>query len=881
MSERIEPVSDLPSAISAGDIAAIRAAITAGADVNAVDPTSHLTPLLYAIRFAESPRRDEQEIVQLLLDLGADPNVECDRYGKRTPLDGACRNGLSTTASLLVARGADTRWKNEHGFTILHVAALGGIDWLVQQLLDQGFDVNLADDRGQMPLHGAIYGGHIALCRLLIERGADVNARVQSGDFADYTPLHLAVDAGFPQITALLLDAGALASAQPLPLLKLLNWLGFGKPEREIQQEAMRLLLDDKRSTLHPSPYFDDQYVRTAHVWLEREPSVPDLVRQQAKQRLETLNELALEDAIEDGDAERFAELLDVYDRAEEKPRLMDAVDSGSLALVQLMIVHGADVNEYDSDFGTPLHSAAQSGYLAIARALVDAGADVDIWSEPEGQHEPETPLSIAAERGDTAFVQLLLEAGASVALDGPEDMFIGTHGVGIVPLYRAKDPQVVALLLDRGSDPSAILSLPSSGFYDAVHDVEDQLVTRLEAAIDDVEVEVVRLLLERGGPFRNDGSGDSELRRALEQDDTTITALLLAHGARLNTPEDLPEHLTQDQRRLLLAAEIALPPAKTLLEAIEAGDLATVRRFLDEGADLRVPENTWEAPLICAIRAGQQEIAEELIARGAPSGGADDYGALYFACMEGMASLVRHFLREGADLSKTYSGDGTTLLHIAARRGHTDVVVLLLDAGMSVDLENARRETPLYEASSWVQVDTIRLLIERMADPILSNSSRTTIIGQVFGGYAKRSITYERCVAAVEALLKAGARLGDLPKVMAEGKRPELLRYLLERGHLDLSEREQGSAVLGAAAYAGDLETVQLVLNHSVAGLNTALLLAAERGHSEIARLLLAHGASVNARNEQGKTSFDVAHNRPMRDLLRFAGGQRGRQER
>src|SRR5262249_15554231 len=149
----------------------------------------------------------------------------------------------------------------------------------------------------------------------------------------------------------------------------------------------------------------------------------------------------------------------------------------------------------------------------------------------------------------------------------------------------------------------------------------------------------------------------------------------------------------------------------------------------------------------------------------------------------------------------KTYNTEGDTLLHIAARRGHTDVVALLLDAGMNVDAESARRVTPLYEASYWVQVDTIRLLIARMGDPNRSNSPRATIIGQVFGGYASRSITFERCVAAMEALLEGGARLGDLPKMMAEGKRPELLRYLLERGHLDLSEREQGSAVLCAAA--------------------------------------------------------------------------------
>src|SRR5262249_40438070 len=160
----------------------------------------------------------------------------------------------------------------------------------------------------------------------------------------------------------------------------------------------------------------------------------------------------------------------------------------------------------------------------------------------------------IAAARGDVALVRLLLEAGASVKVGELEAMFIGTYGVFILPLYRAKDPQVIALLLDKGADPDIVLSPVLS---EAIDRYGEGVLTPLEVAVGDKEVEVTRLLLERGVSFRDDGSGDKELRRALEHEDTTITALLLARGARLNAPDDLPEHLTQDQRRLLLAAEI------------------------------------------------------------------------------------------------------------------------------------------------------------------------------------------------------------------------------------------------------------------------------------------------------------------------------------
>src|SRR5262249_12671350 len=151
---------------------------------------------------------------------------------------------------------------------------------------------------------------------------------------------------------------------------------------------------------------------------------------------------------------------------AEEKPTLADAAASGSVALVCLMLERGADVNEFDPDYGTPLHSAAWRGHRAVARALIDAGARVDVWTEPEWQHLPESHLPSAGERGDAALVQLLLAAGASTALGEPEAAFIDTYGVVILPLYRARDPQTIALLLDEGADPDVVRALPPSDIY-------------------------------------------------------------------------------------------------------------------------------------------------------------------------------------------------------------------------------------------------------------------------------------------------------------------------------------------------------------------------------------------------------------------------------
>ena len=47
---------------------------------------------------------------------------------------------------------------------------------------------------------------------------------------------------------------------------------------------------------------------------------------------------------------------------------LHQAVIEGNLAVVSLLIQHGADVNKQDADSWTPLHAACSEGYVEIAK---------------------------------------------------------------------------------------------------------------------------------------------------------------------------------------------------------------------------------------------------------------------------------------------------------------------------------------------------------------------------------------------------------------------------------------------------------------------------------------------------------------------------------
>ncbi len=91
------------------------------------------------------------------------------------------------------------------------------------------------------------------------------------------------------------------------------------------------------------------------------------------------------------------------------KPPLSHAVEAGSMALVELLLERGADVNATDYFLWTPLMEAASAGHIEIARRLLAAGADVH--ARDENEH---TALQIARGRGHEELADLLAKAGGS-----------------------------------------------------------------------------------------------------------------------------------------------------------------------------------------------------------------------------------------------------------------------------------------------------------------------------------------------------------------------------------------------------------------------------------------------------------------------------------
>ena len=170
---------------------------------------SYLTPLVAALAGRHF------QTAELLRHSGADPNVQwCIR---NTPLHAAACYGDVEMVQVLLNLGADVNIRNDRSRSPLNHISRGpsgsvkipnyprSIANVARLLIDRGADINDKDDKGQTPLHTMTDKGRIEVIRVLLERGADVGVEDKQGK----TPFSLAKGNGYEEIMKLLSEHGA------------------------------------------------------------------------------------------------------------------------------------------------------------------------------------------------------------------------------------------------------------------------------------------------------------------------------------------------------------------------------------------------------------------------------------------------------------------------------------------------------------------------------------------------------------------------------------------------------------------------------------------------------------------------------------------------
>jgi len=147
------------------------------------------------------------------------------------------------------------------------------------------------------------------------------------------------------------------------------------------------------------------------------------------------------------------------------------------------------------------------------------------------------------------------------------------------------------------------------------------------------------------------------------------------------------------------------------LTEAIKAGDAARVTALADANPAVLSSAEGNTTPLLLAMYHGKPDIARLLVERGAPVSFAE-------ACALGDEALAKQmFVR---DLLDARTADGYPPLGLAIFFGHGALARWLIEQGADVNAaaENPQRVTPAHAAAATCDRETMRMLLERGADP-------------------------------------------------------------------------------------------------------------------------------------------------------------------
>ena len=313
----------------------------------------------------------------------------------------------------------------------------------------------------------------------------------------------------------------------------------------------------------------------------------------------------------------------------------------------------------------------------------------------------------------------------------------------------------------------------------------------------------------------------------------------------------------------------------ETLIEAAKSGNSVEVESQLNQGANIEAHDLEGYTSLMHASREGRLHIVRLLLKRGAKPKMTYNYTeksshtALLCASTRLTPEhneIARLLLENGADANQVNFCNNTALMQ-AAYKGNVSLVLMFLEHGAKVKMEDAYKRTALSYASNRAVAET---LFRHGEDDInhVDCTGNTPLNQAVIDGN----------IELIRFFLENGANIDYIHSdehtalgMAIYGKNIEIATLLLERG----ANPNIGYPPLSRAAYQGNKELVLLLLKYKAsidlqdAKKRTALIYAAAFGQEEVVEILLGRGADTTIRDKNNKTALDCARNDKIRQLL------------
>ena len=329
---------------------------------------------------------------------------------------------------------------------------------------------------------------------------------------------------------------------------------------------------------------------------------------------------------------------------------------------------------------------------------------------------------------------------------------------------------------------------------------------------------------------------------------------------------------------QLIYTMTDSLDPPLSLNEAAATGKIDLVKSLVEKGTDVNSREGTlyWTA-LHRASIGGHTDIVNLLLAEGArveASGGYPQGTALHHASINGHKEIVELLIAKDADVNAK-NNDGQTPIDMALQRSHKAVAQLLIEKGADVSLQMAAR---------YGLLDKLKELIASETDIRKPDSLGLTPLYHAARGGQQKIVELLLARGAVVSTIYEAAYLGDLARVKtfiqegidinsmdlwgstalhfaARGGQRDVAELLIAEGANVNAGQGQWTPLQEAAYYSREVVELLLAKKANInTGKWTALHSAFDAERFDIVELLLAKDADTNIRDDQGRTPLHIA---------------------